>query len=52
MRTRPRLIAATGISPQDDFESAILTALAPGPDAAIVVGTNGGIGVAEVYHLP
>ena len=47
-------IAATGMSPQNDLESAILTTLAPGQYTAIVAGSNGGTGVAlaEVYHLP
>jgi aspartate 1-decarboxylase len=47
-------ITATGLQPQNDFESAIITTLAPGPYTAIVAGKNGGTGVAvaEVYHLP
>jgi type VI secretion system secreted protein VgrG len=48
------LITNTGIPPQNDFESAIVTTLPPGPYTAIVAGKNGGTGVAvvEVYHLP
>lgn len=47
-------ILATGIPPQNDLESAIITALPPGAYTAIVAGKNGGTGVAlaEVYHLP
>jgi hypothetical protein len=47
-------IMATGIPPQNDFESAIVTTLPPGAYTAIVAGKNGGTGVAvvEVYHLP
>jgi hypothetical protein len=47
-------IIATGIAPQDDLESAIVTTLPPGSYTAIVEGKNGGTGVAvvEVYHLP
>jgi len=48
------LIISTGIPPQNDLESAIVTTLSPGPYTAIVAGKNGGTGVAvvEVYHLP
>ena len=47
-------IIATGIPPQNDLESAIVTTLPPGSYTAIVEGKNGGTGVAvvEVYHLP
>lgn len=47
-------IIATGIPPQNDLESAIVTTLPAGPYTAIVEGKNGGTGVAvaEVYHLP
>jgi hypothetical protein len=47
-------IIATGIQPQNDLESAIVTTLPPGAYTAIVAGKNGGTGVAvaEVYHLP
>jgi hypothetical protein len=47
-------IIATGLPPQDDFESAIVTTLPPGAYTAIVAGKNGvtGVAVAEVYHLP
>jgi hypothetical protein len=48
------LIMATGIPPQNDLESAIVTTLPPGAYTAIVAGKDGGAGVAlaEVYHLP
>jgi hypothetical protein len=47
-------IMATGIPPQNDLESAIVTTLPPGSFTAIVESKNGGTGVAvvEVYHLP
>jgi hypothetical protein len=47
-------IRATGIPPQNDFESAMVITLPPGAFTAIVAGKNGGTGVAlvEVYHLP
>jgi hypothetical protein len=47
-------IIATGIPPQNDLESAIVTTLPPGAYTAIVAGKDGGTGVAlaEVYHLP
>jgi hypothetical protein len=46
-------IAATGIPPSDNKESAILMTLAPGNYTAIVRGLNNTTGVAlvEVYHL-
>jgi hypothetical protein len=41
------------MAPQNDFESALVTTLAPGQYTAVVAGNNGGTGVAvaEVYHL-
>jgi hypothetical protein len=47
-------IMATGIPPQNDLESAIVTTLPPVAYTAVVAGKNGGTGVAlvEVYHLP
>ena len=47
-------IAATGIPPTDNKESAILATLAPGNYTAIVRGLNdtSGVGLVEVYHLP
>ncbi|MEY2603599.1 MAG: hypothetical protein QOH31_1380, partial [Verrucomicrobiota bacterium] len=44
-------IAATGLAPTNDFESAILQTLAPGAYTAIVRGKNGGtgVGLVEVY---
>ena len=52
--TQQAEIQATGLAPSNDLESAIVTALPPGPYTAIVTGKNGGTGVAlaEVYHLP
>ncbi|MEO6971538.1 MAG: hypothetical protein ABI217_11655 [Chthoniobacterales bacterium] len=46
-------IAATGIPPQNDLESAIVATLPPGAYTAIVSGKDNGTGVAlaEVYHL-
>ncbi len=46
-------IAATGLQPSDDLESAILTTLPPGAYTAIVRGTNDttGVGLVEIYNL-
>jgi hypothetical protein len=46
-------ITTSGLAPSNDFESAILTDLAPGNYTAVVSGVNGGSGIAlvEVYHL-
>lgn len=46
-------LAATGIQPANDLESAIIETLAPGAYTAIVRGNNGGVGVGlvEVYNL-
>jgi hypothetical protein len=46
-------ITATGLPPQNDLESAIVTTVTPAPYTAIVAGKNGGTGVAlaEVYPL-
>jgi phospholipase/lecithinase/hemolysin len=46
-------IQATGLAPQNDFESAVIVTLPPGSYTAIVSGNNGGTGVAlaEVYDL-
>jgi hypothetical protein len=51
--TAETAIAATGIPPSDNKESAILATLAPGSYTAIVRGLNNaaGVGVVEVYHL-
>ena len=51
--TQAAAIAATGIPPQNDFESAIVTSLPPGAYTAIVSGKGGvtGVALAEVYHL-
>src|SRR5262249_11647822 len=44
-------IEATGLSPQNDLESAIFATLAPGAYTAIVAGNNetSGVGLVEVY---
>jgi hypothetical protein len=46
-------IEATTIAPENDFESAIVAALAPGGYTAVASGKNGGSGIAlvEVYDL-
>jgi hypothetical protein len=46
-------IEATGLAPQSDAESAIVTLLAPAAYTAIVAGKNGltGVGLVEVYQL-
>ena len=46
-------LMAVGIQPQNDFESALVAILPPGPSTGIVAGKAGAIGVAlvEVYHL-
>jgi len=46
-------ICQTGLPPQSDKESAILTTLAPGAYTAVVSGANEGTGVAliEVYQV-
>ena len=51
--TQQSEIEATGIPPQNDFESAILATLNPGSYTAIVRGTNSGTGLAlvEGYDL-
>lgn len=47
-------IEATGISPQNDLEAAILATLRPGSYTAIAAGKDGsmGVGLIEVYNLP
>jgi hypothetical protein len=47
-------LEATGLSPQNDAESAIVTRLGPGIYTAIVRGKSGstGIGLVELYRLP
>jgi hypothetical protein len=51
--TQAAEIAAAGMAPRSDFESALVTTLAPGQYTAIISGNDGGMGVAvaEVYHL-
>jgi uncharacterized repeat protein (TIGR03803 family) len=46
-------VEATGIPPTNDFESAIVATLTPGPYTAILQGKNSGtgVGVVEVYDL-
>jgi hypothetical protein len=47
-------VRATGIAPTNDFESTIVTTLAPGNYTAVVRGKNNTTGVAlvETYNLP
>ena len=51
--TQQAEIAATGLAPTNDLESAILLTLAPGAYTAIVRGNNGGtgIGLVEAYDI-
>lgn len=51
--TQQAAIEATGISPQNPLEAAILATLTPGSYTAIASGNNGGMGVGliEVYTL-
>ncbi len=51
--TQQAAIAATGIPPKNDKESAILLTLAPGSYTAVVSGQNGGtgVGLVEIYNL-
>ena len=46
-------IAAAGVAPQNDAESALLASIPPGAYTAIVAGQNSGtgVGLVEVYHL-
>lgn len=52
-RENQALVEATGIPPTNDFESAIVTTLAPGAYTAILQGKNNGtgVGIVEVYDL-
>ncbi len=47
-------IEMTGLQPQMDLESAVLSTLGPGAYTAIVAGEGGltGVGLVEVYRLP
>jgi len=47
-------IESSGLAPQDDLESAVLVTVATNAYTAIVVGKDGGTGVAlvEVYRMP
>ena len=51
--TQQSIIAATGLAPPNDRESAIAGTIAPGNYTAVVRGFNNAIGVAlvEVYAL-
>lgn len=46
-------LTANGMAPKNNFESAMITTLPPGPYSAIISGKSGamGVAVAEVYHL-
>jgi hypothetical protein len=46
-------IVILGLAPSNDFESALVTTLAPGAYTAIVAGQGGGtgVGLVEVYHV-
>ncbi len=52
--TQAAAITATGMAPQNNLESAIVTTLPPAAYTAVVTGKNGGMGVVlvEVYRLP
>ncbi|HTG44779.1 MAG TPA: hypothetical protein VK633_09630, partial [Verrucomicrobiae bacterium] len=51
--TQEMEIAATGIQPENDLESAIIWTLPPGQYTAVLAGRNGGVGnsLLEVYDL-
>jgi hypothetical protein len=51
--SQPAAIAAAGLAPSNDLESALIIDLAPGNYTAVVSGVNGATGVAlvEAYHL-
>jgi hypothetical protein len=51
--TQQSAIAATGLAPTDDLESAILVTLDPGIYSAVLRGSNGGtgVGLVEAYDL-
>jgi hypothetical protein len=46
-------IAAAGVAPQNDLESALLAEIPPGAYTAVVAGQNSGtgVGLVELYHL-
>jgi hypothetical protein len=52
-KTNEAQIAATGLAPTDERESALVTDLAPGNYTAIVRGKDSktGVSVVEIYHL-
>lgn len=51
--TQKAVIAATGLQPSNDKESALLATLASGNYTVVVLGVDGGVGVGlvEFYHL-
>ncbi len=51
--TQEAQIAASGVAPSNDLESAIIATLPPGSYSAVVSGRNGGIGIGlvDVYEL-
>lgn len=46
-------IAASGLAPESDLESAILVTLAPGPYTAVMSGVGGstGVGIVEIFEI-
>jgi hypothetical protein len=52
-QSQEALIRSSNIAPSNDFESAIVATLPPGPSTAIVRGKNNstGVGLVEVYNL-
>jgi hypothetical protein len=52
-RSNEQAVAATGIPPQSDLESAIVATLEPGAHTAVLRGKNSGtgVGLVEVYDL-
>lgn len=52
-QSQEALVRATTIAPSNNFESAIVATLPPGPSTAIVRGKNNstGVGLVEVYNL-
>lgn len=53
-KTRQADIEATGLSPTNDAEAALVVAIPPGSATAIVRGSGGGtgVGLVEVYNIP
>jgi hypothetical protein len=52
-RSQESAVRATTIPPANDFESAIVVTLSPGPYTAVVRGKNNGtgVGLVEIYNL-